>query len=158
MQKVDFDYKYPSTVSLKASGGVGIDDIINRLNKQVKACPEQLFSLVGYSQGAGVVHGIFEYENRTYPGAVGSRPTLDQASTLSKISTMVTFGDPGFRGDYKLVYRIPSELQSKLKINCSHGDPVSTSSNYFMTCRILICLKELRFGEGKLLKSSEVSK
>jgi cutinase len=112
-------------MNLKASGGVGIDDIINRLNKQVKLCPQQLFSLVGYSQGAGVVHGIFEYENRTYPGAVGARPILDQASVLPKISSIVTFGDPGFRGDYKLVYRIPAELQSKLKINCSHGDPVS---------------------------------
>jgi cutinase len=128
MQTVDISFKYPAAMNLKASGGVGKDDVINRLNKQVKLCPDQLFSLVGYSQGAGVIHGIFEYENRTYPGAVGTLPTLDQASTLAKISSIVTFGDPGFRGDYKLVYRIPAELQSTLKINCSHGDPASNSS------------------------------
>jgi len=121
--------QYPATTDLKHSAGLGMDDVINRLNTQAKACPEQHFALVGYSQGAGVVHGIFQGESRTYPGSKGKLPVLEN-DVIPKILAIVTFGDPGFMGETnpnpraKLVFPIPKGLEAKTMINCSHGDPV----------------------------------
>ena len=121
--------QYPATTDLKHSAGLGMDDVINRLHNQGKNCPEQRFALVGYSQGAGVIHGIFQGANRTYPGAKGKLPVLENEA-LPKILAVVTFGDPGFMGETnsnpraKLVFPIPKDFLAKTMINCSHGDPV----------------------------------
>jgi cutinase len=115
--------QYPASIPLKESARKGMDDVINRLNKQSKLCPDQDFTLVGYSQGAGVIHGIFQGAGRTYPGQKGTAPVLDP-SVLPKIKALVTFGDPGFRGE--LVFPYPKEFQSRVKINCAHKDPVSS--------------------------------
>jgi Cutinase len=106
-----------------------MDDVIRRLNSQSKACADQRFALVGYSQGAGVIHGIFQGATRTYPNSTGKLPVLEP-QVIPKILAIVTFGDPGFMGQdnsnprAKLVFPIPKDLQAKTMINCSHGDPV----------------------------------
>jgi cutinase len=111
----------------------GIDDTINRLNKQSKACPDQKFALVGYSQGGWVVHGALSPSGAPVEGLQNPRPKLDDG-VVPKILAIVLFGDPGFKstapvGDkQQAAPAIPASLQSMLKQNCNPGDPVSHPS------------------------------
>jgi cutinase len=88
---------------------MGVDDILKRLAQQSTRCPRQTFALVGYSQGASVMHE-----------AAKSIPV----STYPKIKSLVMFGDPNLRlgllGD-----RFPVALRGKVLQNCAVGDPVS---------------------------------
>jgi hypothetical protein len=114
-------------MNMTVSAPTGIDDTIKRLNRQSTSCPEQKFALVGYSQGAGVMHGVFGPLGSAFPGSSNPRPTLDK-STFPKILALVMFGDPGFRigVESKMGFtpNFPSELMAKLKNNCASGDPV----------------------------------
>jgi type IV secretory pathway VirJ component len=87
----------------------GVTDVINRLTEQDKACPNQKFALVGYSQGAGVMRG--------------AAPKIPQAIQDRKIAAVVMYGDPGLKRNAKF----PPALQSKLFENCAPGDPVRSS-------------------------------
>jgi cutinase len=83
--------------------------VVNRLVSQSIRCPRQTFALVGYSQGAAVMHAAADDIPR---------------SLHSKIKAIVMFGDPALRlGDGSF----PSGLQSKVLQNCADGDPVSFS-------------------------------
>lgn len=120
--------QYPANINMTTSAPAGIDDTINRLNKQSKACPQQKFALVGYSQGAAVMHGVFGPTGPPYPGSPNPRPKLDP-EVIPKIVTLVMFGDLGFRGSSGMMGRFtspfPATLEAKLKENCAAGDPVS---------------------------------
>jgi cutinase len=103
-----------------------MDDVINRLNNQNKACPSQKFSLVGYSQGAGVIHAAMGPSPGKELPLLSNRPTLDK-SVLSKVVAVVLFGDPGFKGSEIPPGRfipLPASLVPKLRQNCGPGDPV----------------------------------
>jgi cutinase len=106
---------------------MGKDDILGRLNSQNKLCPEQKFVLVGYSQGAGVVHGVFGPTGAAMPGLRNPRPELDK-SVIPKILAVALFGDPGFKGTTgptgATIPVFPSEIQAKMIQNCAPGDPV----------------------------------
>jgi cutinase len=106
---------------------MGIDDVIVRLNTQNKACPDQKFALVGYSQGAGVIHGVFGPTGPIIAGLSNPRPTLD-TSVLPKVLAVVLFGDPGFKGTAgpsgTMVPKFPASIQAVLIDNCAPGDPV----------------------------------
>lgn len=79
--------------------------MIKRLKAQSTACPDQTFSLVGYSQGAGVMHA-----------AAKRMPE----SLYAKIKSVVMFGDPML----KLGREFPEGLREKVLQNCAEGDPV----------------------------------
>jgi dienelactone hydrolase len=85
---------------------------VNRLNSQSQACPDQKFALVGYSQGARVIHL--------------AAPKIDKA-LYPKIVAIVTFGDPGQKNPNGTPERpavdLPAEMKAKLKMNCAKGDP-----------------------------------
>jgi hypothetical protein len=100
-------------LSFTTSVPKGVADIIKRLNGQNKACPDQKFALVGYSQGGTIMHM-----------ALGSS-TLDK-SVFPKILAIVLFGDAGFKGKYDITSgpAIPPELRSKVRENCNHKDIV----------------------------------
>jgi cutinase len=103
-----------------------MDDTINRLNSQNKACPDQKFAIVGYSQGAGVMHAALGPSPGRELPLLSKRPKLDN-SVLPKIVAVVMFGDPGFKGTEIPPGRfipLPALLQEKLRQNCSPGDPV----------------------------------
>ena len=93
-------------------------DVINRLNGQAKACPKQKFALVGYSQGAGVMHGALN------PSA---KPQLDTA-VFDRILALVMFGDPAYQGQTgpstSFTPTFPAPLYERLRENCAPGDPV----------------------------------
>jgi cutinase len=109
---------YPASLAAdsKIKGG---NDALAHLNAQSKACPDQKYVLVGYSQGADVMHD--------------TASKLD-ASLYSKIIAVVMFGDPGNKGPEAVspqggkVPVFPKDLQEKLKQNCAAGDPVCTNS------------------------------
>jgi cutinase len=89
--------------------GKGVADVIQRLNSQSKACPDEKFALVGYSQGAAVMHGV------------GAK--LDD-ELMKKVLAIVLYGD-GARSMAKW----PVPLQSKIYENCAKGDMVSGLAN-----------------------------
>jgi cutinase len=87
----------------------GIADVVQRLQSQSKDCPDEKFALVGYSQGAAVMH------------SVGAK--LDNEA-MNKILAIVLYGD-GARSRAKW----PTPLQSKIYENCAKGDMVSGLAN-----------------------------
>lgn len=124
--------KYPATLKIPYSPAKGIDDTIHRLNDQSKACPDQKFALVGYSQGGRVIHGALAASGAPVEGLENPRPKLDQ-SVIPKILAIVLFGDSGFKitsgpGDTQNSPEIPAPLRSKMKQNCNPGDPVGFGS------------------------------
>ena len=96
-------------------------DVINRLNGQAKACPKQKFALVGYSQGAGVMHGALS------PAAT---PKLDTA-VFDRILALVMFGDLAYQGQTGpsalSTPTFPAPLYERLRENCAPGDPVRST-------------------------------
>jgi len=128
--------QYPASFNMTYSPQIGMDDVINRLNNQNKACPDQKFALVGYSQGAGVMHAALGPSPGRELPLLSNRPKLDE-SVLPKILAVVMFGDPGFKGTESSLGRSSSipfsaSLEAKLRQNCGPGDPVCdpTGSGY----------------------------
>ena len=95
---------------------IGAKDIVKRLNAQSKACPDQKFGVMGYSQGAAIMHS-----------ALGGKDTGLDPGVLNKIVGGAMFGDPR-QGGGKLgsVPEFPASIKEKIKINCATGDPVSS--------------------------------
>jgi len=97
----------------------GAEDVVKHLESQTKSCPDQKYILVGYSQGADVMHG--------------ASATLNTA-LFPRIVGIVLFGDPGNRGPNVksplggTVPPFPKDLAEKLMENCAPGDPVCTNS------------------------------
>jgi cutinase len=113
-----YPVNYPASFA-KDSKDKGAADVAAHLAQQSKACPDQKFVLVGYSQGGQVMHVAAE--------------KLDK-SVFPRIVAVVLFGDPGNRGPKArsplggFVKSFPAELENKLKQNCSKGDPVCTNT------------------------------
>jgi len=117
--------QYPASNDFIASTKAGINDVINRLNKQNKACPDQKYALVGYSQGAGVMHGAV--------GRDASSPDVKlDKSVYPKIVALVMFGDPGFSTTEGMrgtrIAPFPAELFPKVRQNCAAKDPACDPS------------------------------
>ena len=74
-----YSVDYPASAA-PCSRELGSQDVINHLLAQSSQCPDQKFALVGYSQGAGVIHEAMK--------------AID-ASLYPKIIALVMFGDFG---------------------------------------------------------------
>jgi hypothetical protein len=70
--------QYPASISTD-SPTKGVKDVVARLTQLDKECPDTKFAIVGYSQGAAVMHGA----DSSIPKSI--RP---------KILAAVMFGDP----------------------------------------------------------------
>jgi cutinase len=123
--------QYPANLNMTVSQATGTDDAINRLNTQHKECPSQKFALVGYSQGASVMHGIFADKLAPYPGSPPERQRLQDA-VIPSILALVMFGDPGFKntgtGPLGAQPKFPPVLFERLRENCAARDPVCDPS------------------------------
>jgi hypothetical protein len=105
------------------SSRIGADDVIARLKKQSKACPQQKFAISGYSQGSMLMRLALSDASKLGPEIWG------------KIVGGATYGDPAGRPKNSPV-PIPSfapgfvpapfagDLESKVKVYCAAGDPV----------------------------------
>jgi hypothetical protein len=109
---------YPASFA-KDSKAKGAADVVKHLTEASKACPQQNYVLIGYSQGADVMH----------QAASQISPDLYQ-----RIVALVMFGDPGNKGPNAKspmggsVPKFPALLAEKVKENCAKGDPVCTNS------------------------------
>ncbi|KXH50013.1 hypothetical protein CSIM01_07271 [Colletotrichum simmondsii] len=90
----------------------GSRDVVNRLKSQAAACPNQNFSLVGYSQGAAVMHA-----------AAADIP----AELYGRIKSLVMFGD-GYLKLGASLSKFPAGLNEKVRQVCAAGDPVCDAS------------------------------
>lgn len=89
------DLDYPADTDVKEGGTVGVRTLIDTLNVQAEACPEQRTVLLGYSQGALVVgDALAEPEARLVGPTVGR--VADEAA--ERILAIVLYGDPRFVG------------------------------------------------------------
>jgi Cutinase len=109
---------YPASFATD-SKTLGIASAVKYIKEQAAKCPNQKFGLVGYSQGADIMHGV------------GSQLP---ASFYPSIVAITLFGDPGNRGPNVksplggIVPPFPELLALKVKENCIKGDPVCTNS------------------------------
>lgn len=101
-----YPVQYPASINTTGISQ-GAKDVITRLEKQSKDCPNEKFALVGYSQGAAVMHAAAKNIS---------------ADIQSKIVALVMFGDPAMRSGQKF----PAALEAKLLENCAEGDMVSS--------------------------------
>jgi len=106
--------QYPADAT-SASVPTGTNDTVQRLIFQDKACPNQKFALVGYSQGAMVMRL--------------AAPKIP-ANILPKILALVMFGDPGLRSG-RFGTPFPAPLQGRLFENCAPKDPVCSEGSDF---------------------------
>ncbi|KAI9696517.1 MAG: condensin complex subunit Cut3 [Bogoriella megaspora] len=109
---------YPANLDCD-SRSLGSTDILNHLATQTSTCPSQKFVLVGYSQGADVVHlATSQLDPSYYPA----------------IDAIVVFGDPGNRGLGAFdplgtaEPPFPAALSNRVKENCAFNDPVCTNN------------------------------
>jgi cutinase len=113
-----YKVNYPADLSL-TSAAQGNTDLVNHVNSQAAACPNQRFILVGYSQGANVVDNSIGISSA---GAVVGSPivaTIPAALEL-RVAAVLLFGNP-IRAIGKSV---TGTYQSRTIDFCAEGDPV----------------------------------
>ncbi|KAK1713334.1 cutinase-domain-containing protein [Colletotrichum acutatum] len=101
-------YPYPASSQIITGVRQGSRDVVNRLKSQAAACPNQNFSLVGYSQGASVMHA-----------AAADIP----AELYGRIKSLVMFGD-GYLKLGASLSKFPAGLNEKVRQVCAAGDPI----------------------------------
>jgi cutinase len=89
---------------------------VNRLTAQDKDCPNQKFALIGYSQGASVMH----YVAQNTPGAI-----------QKKILAVVMFGDPSYTKKTAAEPKFPPGIEKKVLQNCAKNDNVCDTTGSF---------------------------
>ncbi|MRH92727.1 cutinase family protein [Nocardia sp. SYP-A9097] len=105
---------YPADYSFDV--GAGTADLVGHLAAQAAACPAQRFIVVGYSQGAAVVHAALGTGAVTwYPGRVQLPGDLG-----SRIAAVLLFGDP-MRA---IGWNVPDWYVGRTGDWCTGGDPV----------------------------------
>lgn len=109
---------YPADLSL-TSAAQGNTDLVNHVNAQAAACPNQHFILVGYSQGANVVDNSMGISS---DGAVVGSPIVATipAALEPRVAAVLLFGNP-IRA---LGRQVTGPYQSRTKDYCADGDPI----------------------------------
>jgi len=121
-----YPVNYPADLTC-GSRQAGVKDTLLHLNTQAAKCPKQSFVLVGYSQGADVMHYA----------AANLRSQL-----YDRIVAVVMFGDPGNRGPKAIspfggvTPAFPRDLAYKLRENCALGDPVCTNDGVLIPAHL----------------------
>jgi len=109
---------YPADLSL-TSAATGNLDVVNHVNAQAAACPNQRFILVGYSQGANVVDNSMGISS---DGAVVGSPIVATipAAVEPRVAAVLLFGNP-IRA---LGKSVTGTYQSRTIDFCATGDPI----------------------------------
>ncbi|MBK3576074.1 cutinase family protein [Streptomyces sp. MBT65] len=109
---------YPADLSL-TSAATGNLDVVNHVNAQAAACPNQRFILVGYSQGANVVDNSIGISS---DGAVVGSPIVATipAAVEPKVAAVLLFGNP-IRA---LGKSVTGTYRSRTIDFCANGDPI----------------------------------
>lgn len=90
------DLDYPADTDVKRGSAAGVRTLIDTLNVQTDACPDQQFVLLGYSQGALIVGDAL-----VDPGArvVGLRVGEILPAASGRILAVLLYGDPRFQSE-----------------------------------------------------------
>lgn len=109
-----YSVAYPADYSFNL--GAGTQDLVGHLAAQAAMCPNQRFVLVGYSQGAAVVHAALG------TGAVSWTPGRVQlpGELGDRVSAILLFGDPM----QAIGWGVPGAYAWRAGIWCTGGDPV----------------------------------
>ncbi|QZY52027.1 cutinase family protein [Leucobacter tenebrionis] len=89
------DLDYPADTDVNEGGTVGVRTLVDTLNVQAEACPDQRFVLLGYSQGALVIGDALAQPDARLVGATVGEVGADAAE---RILSVVLYGDPRFVG------------------------------------------------------------
>lgn len=93
---VSIDLDYPADTDVKEGGTRGVRVLVDTLNVQAEACPEQRTVLLGYSQGSMVIgDALVVPDDRMIGATVGE---LTDAAR-DQVFAVVLYGDPRFEGD-----------------------------------------------------------
>ncbi|WP_327314057.1 cutinase family protein [Streptomyces sp. NBC_01235] len=113
-----YKVNYPADLSL-TSAAQGNADLVNHVNSQAAACPNQRFVLVGYSQGANVVDNSIGISSA---GAVVGSPIVATipAALEPRVAAVLLFGNP-IRA---LGKNVTGTYQSRTIDFCAQGDPI----------------------------------
>ncbi|MEU6139744.1 cutinase family protein [Streptomyces sp. NPDC047081] len=113
-----YKVNYPADLSL-TSAAQGNSDLVNHVNSQAAACPNQRFILVGYSQGANVVDNSIGISS---DGAVVGSPIVATipAALAPRVAAVLLFGNP-IRA---LGKSVTGTYQSRTIDFCAQGDPI----------------------------------
>ncbi|QDS72370.1 hypothetical protein FKW77_008324 [Venturia effusa] len=113
-----YPVQYPADMNIIPGIRAGTTDVLNRLESQSKACPDQKFALVGYSQGASLMHN--------------AAPQIPE-ETQKKIVALVMYGDPTLRngGAAGVNSKFPPALEKVLLENCAEGDMICDKGDCF---------------------------
>lgn len=113
-----YKVNYPADLSL-TSAAQGNADVVNHVEQQAAACPNQRFVLVGYSQGANVVDNSIGISSE---GAVVGSPIVATlpAAVEPKVAAVLLFGNP-IRA---LGKSVTGTYQSRTIDFCAKGDPI----------------------------------
>ncbi|ROT36170.1 alpha/beta-hydrolase [Sodiomyces alkalinus F11] len=116
-----YPVQYPASARIITGVRQGSADVVSRLTSQAAACPQQTFALVGYSQGAAVMHAAADDIPRALYG---------------RIKSLVMFGDGALRLG-SIGSRFPIGLNNKVMQVCADGDPTcdrdGTCTYYHLT-------------------------
>ncbi|MBF6327860.1 cutinase family protein [Nocardia transvalensis] len=107
---------YPADLTNAYSMGMGSADLVAHVAGRAAACPGQRFVLVGYSQGAAVVHtALGTGATEGVPGAVRMDGDL-----AARVAVVLLFGDP-----LRLIgWTVPDAYLWRTGNYCTPGDPV----------------------------------
>lgn len=108
---------YPANLLDAHSVGEGSQDLVGHITDRASVCPGTRFVVVGYSQGAVVVHTAFgSVITAAMPGA-----TQLPAEFADRIAVVLLFGDP-----LRLIGHdfLPGPYQARLGSWCQIADPV----------------------------------
>lgn len=113
-----YKVNYPADLSF-TSAAQGNADLVNHVNSQAAACPNQRFVLVGYSQGANVVDNSIGISS---DGAVVGSPIVATipAALEPRVAAVLLFGNP-IRA---LGRSVTGTYQSRTIDFCAKGDPI----------------------------------
>ncbi|MEV4125280.1 cutinase family protein [Nocardia sp. NPDC049707] len=107
---------YPADLLDPTSLSRGTQDMTDHVIRQSHMCPDQQFILVGYSQGAAVVHDVVG------TGIVTALPGTHMlpGDLEWKVSAVLLFGDPLRR----IGWGVPGNYAWKTADYCTGGDPI----------------------------------
>lgn len=89
------DLDYPADTEINAGATLGARTLIDTLNVQAEACPEQRTILLGYSQGALVIGDALAAPDARLVGAAVGEVT---EAAAERVLAVVLYGNPRFVG------------------------------------------------------------
>lgn len=111
---------YPASLE-PWSASVGNWDLVEHLKSQAASCPNQVFVLAGYSQGANVVDNAIGVGS---DGALVGGPTVAVVPTSiePRVKAVLLYGNP-IRG-FPTYRQVTGTYQPRTRDDCAVGDPI----------------------------------